>query len=107
MDKNPLQDHFIQTLRNDIESSVLPNLPTMFDKHYPELRISYKPKDEETFLFAYVVGNLESSYDTKYIEEFGLEAYTEHVYFAISRFVSSYKEDIMAIVQQYLKDNPS
>jgi len=99
---NPLQDFFIQIMRNDMENRVLSDLSTVFQKHYPELQITYKPKDPETFLFGYVVGNLEGNYHTMFIQECGIKEFNEDVYFAIHRFVGTYKEDIMKIIQEFL-----
>ena len=101
---NPLQDRFVQLIKNDIENKVLPDLSEVFQHHYPELEIAYKPKDQETFLVGYVIGSLEGNYHTKFIEECGLGAYNEDVYFAIHRFVRGYKEQIIEKVQEYLKD---
>jgi len=101
---NPLQDHFVQLIRIDIEKNVLPNLPTVFHKHYPELEVTYKPKDPETFLYAYVIGNLEGNYHTLFIQECGIKEYDEDVYFAIHRFVGTYKARIMTIVKEFLKN---
>jgi len=84
---NPLQDFFVQMIKDDIENSVLPNLSTVFQKHYPELEIAYKPKDEEIFLLAYVIGSLESSYHNLFVQKCGIKEFNEDVYFAIHRFV--------------------
>jgi len=101
---NPLQDHFVQLMRSDIEEKVLPNLSTMFQKHNPELEVAYKPKDPETFLFAYVIGSLEANYHTKFIQDCGLKEFNEDVYFAIHRFIRTYEQDIRTIVQEFLKN---
>ena len=100
---NPLQDRFVQLIKNDIENKVLPNLSEMFQHHYEELMVAYKPEDEETFLVAYVVGNLEGNYHTRFIEECGLKSFGEEEYFAIHRFVRGYKEQIIEKVQEFLK----
>jgi len=54
MDKLP--DEFIKIINSDIEEKVLPNLDNMFPMHYPHLKIAYRPKNPESFLFAYVIG---------------------------------------------------
>jgi len=101
MDKLP--DEFIKIINSDIEEKVLPNLDNMFPMHYPHLKIAYRPKNPESFLFAYVIGSLESSYQTKFIQDYGLAEYNADVYFAIHRLVREYREQIITKVKEFLK----
>ena len=102
-----LPDEFVKIVEDDIEKDVLPNLETMLLSHYPYLEIAYKPKDPESFLFAYVIGDLEASYHKLFIKEYGSAGYGEDEYFAIHRMITVYKEQIMAIVKEFLKNGLS
>ena len=102
-----LPDEFVKMVEDDIEKDVLPNLETMLLSHYPYLEIAYKPKDLESFLFAYVIGDLEASYHKLFIQDYGLGEYSEDEYFAIHRMITVYKEQIMAIVKEVLKNGLS
>jgi len=99
-----LPDEFVKMVEDDIEKDVLPNLETMLLNHYPHLEVAYRPTDPESFLFAYVIGDLEASYHRLFIKEYGLGEYSEDEYFAIHRMIRVYKEQIMAIVKQVLKN---
>ena len=105
MDKLP--DEFVMMVKDDIENDVLPNLETMLLNHYPHLEIAYKPKDPESFLFAYVIGNLEASYHKLFIQDYGLENYSDAEYFAIHRMITVYKKQIIAKVKEFLKNELS
>ena len=105
MDKLP--DEFVKMIKEDIENDVLPNLDTMLLNHYSHLQIAYKPKDPESFLFAYVIGNLEASYHKLFIIDYGLENYSDSEYFAIHRIITEYKEQVISKVKEYLKNELS
>jgi len=100
-----LPDEFEKIVKDDIENHVFPNFETVLLNHYEHLRIAYKPKDEVTFLFAYLVGNLEASYHKLFIDHYGLERYSDQEYFEIHRLITAYREQIMTKVQEYLKLN--
>jgi len=99
----PLPDKFVNMIKDDIEKDVLPDLETVLLNHYPHLQVAYKPKDPESFLFAYVIGNLEASYHKLFIMEFGLENYSDAEYFAIHRMITEYKQQIIVKVKEYLQ----
>jgi len=99
----PLPDEFVNIVKDDIEKDVLPNLETMLLNHYPHLQIAYKPENSESFLFAYVIGNLEASYHKVFISKYGLLKYSDAEYFAIHRMITEYKEQIMEKIKEYLK----
>ena len=98
-----LPPEFVITVKDDIENYVLPNLETILLDHYPHLKIAYKPENPESFLFAYVIGNLEASYHKVFIVDYGLENYSDSEYFAIHRMITQYKEQIMAKIKKYLE----
>ena len=98
-----LPEKFVKIMKDDIENDVLPNLETMLLNHFPHLQVAYKPEDPITFLFAYVIGNLEASYHKVFIVEYGLKNYSDEEYFAIHRFVTNYREQMMKKVIEYLK----
>jgi len=99
----PLPKEFVQYITGDIENDVLPNLETILLNHYPHLQVAYKPENPESFLFAYIIGNLEASYHKVFIVDYGLENYSDDEYFAIHRIIRNYKEQIMEKVKEYLK----
>jgi len=99
----PLPEEFEKLIRDDIEKNVLPNLETMSLNHYEHLRVAYRPKDEESFLFAYVIGNLEANYHTRFIQDYGLGSYRDEQYFAIHRLITEYKDQISSKVKAYLE----
>ena len=97
-----LPPEFVKLVKDDIEKKVLPHLETSFLNHYPHLKISYRIKDPGTFLFAYVISNLEANYDTRFVQDYGLAKHNRDVYFAIHRTIAEYQEQIMAEVKEYL-----
>ena len=99
-----LPDEFVKKVEDDIVKDVLPNLKTMLGNHYPHLEVAYRPEHPEFFLFGYVIGDLEASYHSLFIQDYGLGEYSDHEYFAIHRLITAYKEQIMAIVKEFLKD---
>jgi len=96
-----LPDEFVKMVKDDIENDVLPNLETMLLNHYSHLEVAYRPKDPESFLFAYVIGNLEASYHKLFIYDYGLENYSDAEYFAIHRIITAYREQIIAKVKEF------
>ena len=54
-----------------------------------------------------MIGDLEASYHKLFIKEYGSAGYSEDEYFAIHRMITVYKEQIMAIVKEFLKNGLS
>jgi len=92
-------------VRDNIEKEILPNIESTILDHFPNLDVTYKPNDANSFLFAYVLGVLEDAYHKLYLVE-GFGRYSDAEYFGIHRIVSEYKEKIKSKINQYIEENP-